>query len=114
MTADGRRGSVKAETLAPDGKPAPGTKWRFLVAVPLPGQPRKQVQRRGFANRKAAQAALTGLLGDVAKQQFVAPNKLTLKEFLDPRWLPWLQGQVRPSTYHSYERNLRLHVTPTL
>lgn len=112
--SDGRRGSVRAETLSADGKPAPGSKWRFVVDVSLSGQPRKQVQRRGFPTKKAAQAALTGLLGDVAKQQYVAPTRLTLSEFVDSRWLPWLQGQVRASTYASYSRNLRLHVVPTL
>jgi integrase len=115
MSSDGRRGTVKPERVGPDGKPASGAKWYFVVDVTPPGvRPRKQAKRRGFQSRKAAQGALTALLNDLAKQQFVAPSKLTFKEFIDTRWLPWLKGQVRPSTYSSYARNLRLHVEPTL
>jgi integrase len=114
MASDGRRGSVKPEKCTPDGKPASGTTWRFVVDVSLPGQKRRQVQRRGFSTKKAAQGALTSLLSDMTKNQYVPPSKLTLAEFLETRWLPWLRGQVRSSTYESYARNLRLHVIPDL
>jgi hypothetical protein len=29
-------------------------------------------------------------------------------------WLPILKTQVRPQTFDSYSRNLRLHLLPTL
>ncbi len=39
---------------------------------------------------------------------------MTLRAFVEDHWLPVLATQVRPSTFDSYARNLRLHVLPTL
>lgn len=114
MTSDGRRGSVKPERVGPDGKPAPGTRWYFVADTSLPGEARKQAKRRGFPTKKAAQAGLTELLSEVRDRTFVAPDKLTLREFVEQRWLPVEAGQLRPSTLHSYTRNMKHHVLPTL
>lgn len=78
MSSDGRRGSVKPEKLTPEGKPAPGTTWRYVVDVSLPGGPRKQAKKRGFASRRAAQAALTQLLEEVRTRTYVTPSRQTL------------------------------------
>jgi integrase len=110
MNTDGRRGSVRPEQLTTDGKPAPGTRWRYVVDVSLPGGPRKQAQKRGFATKKAAQAALTKLLEEVRTQTYVAPTKQTLAGFIEETWLPAIEATIRPSTYDSYRRNLKLHV----
>jgi integrase len=111
MSSDGRRGSVKPERVTPDGKPAPGTKWRYVVDVSQAKAQRKQVQKRGFPTRKAAQAALTQLLEEVRQRTWVAPSRQTLKEFVENTWLPAIEITIRPSTYDSYRRNLRLHVS---
>lgn len=110
MSSDGRRGSVKPEKLTPEGKPAPGTTWRYVVDVSLPGGPRKQAQKRGFTSRRAAQSALTQLLEEVRTRTYVTPSRQTLGEYLTDTWLPAIEATVRPSTFDSYRRNLRLHV----
>jgi integrase len=55
---------------------------------------------------------MTRLLGDAQRGSYVQPDKLTLSEWVEKRWLPSLS--VRESTKHSYARNLRTHVLPRL
>jgi integrase len=43
-----------------------------------------------------------------------APEKITLETYLTEKWLPGQRAQLRPSTFDSYERNLRLHVLPAI
>jgi hypothetical protein len=43
-----------------------------------------------------------------------APEKITVGTYLIEKWLPGQRAQLRPSTFDSYERNLRLHVLPLL
>lgn len=38
--------------------------WGFVIDLPNPDGQRKQVKRRGFASKKAAQAALVEIVGD--------------------------------------------------
>ena len=104
-TGAGRRGSV--------AEASNGT-WYFVVDTTVPGGPRRQTRRRGFPTRRAAQAALTQTLAALAKQSYVGPSRLSLREYVETRWLPAVAGQLRPSTYASYARNLRLHVLPVL
>ena len=105
MTDIGRRGSVR--------QAGNGT-WYFVVDASYPGASRRQTRRRGFPSRRAAQSGLTALLNDLGNHQYVAPTRLTLTEFVETRFLPVLAGEVRPSTFDSYARNLRLHVLPEL
>jgi Arm DNA-binding domain len=99
--SDGRSGSVK--------QAANGT-WFFVVDTSPPGGKRKQTRRRGFPTRKAAQAALTELLGSLATETYVAPKRQTLAGFLEQTWLPAIKHTIRPSTHESYARNVRLHL----
>ncbi len=102
--ATGRRGSVKQS--------ANGT-WFFVVDTTPEGAPtREQTRRRGFATRRAAQAALTKTLRDLSDQTYVLPLRQTFGEYLTATWLPAIRSTVRPSTYDSYARNIRIHVTP--
>ena len=41
---------------------------------------------------------------------YVTPSRQTLGEYLTDTWLPAIEATVRPSTFDSYRRNLRLHV----
>lgn len=104
---DGRRGSVTQD--------ANGT-WRFVVDVPSnevddSGTPkRKQTRRRGFATKKAAQAELTRVLGQLEQQTYVAPQRQTVAAYLQQTWLPAIEHTIKPATFESYRRNVRLHV----
>jgi integrase len=97
---DGRRGSVK--------QTANGT-WGFVVDIGPDGE-RKQTRRRGFPTQKAAQAALTRILGSLEQRTYVAPKRQTLATFLTDTWLPAIEHTVRPATFDSYRRNVRLHI----
>ena len=105
-TSTGRRGSVKQS--------ANGT-WYFVVdTTPVGAARRMQTRRRGFATRRAAQSALTKTLRELGEQTYVAPQRLRLDDFLQLTWLPAIRSTVRPSTYDSYARNVRIHVAPKL
>ena len=104
-TGAGRRGSVQQSDNG---------NWFFIVDTTLPGGPRRQTRRRGFPTRKAAQAALTKILGTMSDHSYVTPSRLTLTEFIETRWLPAVAGELRVSTHASYSRNLRLHILPVL
>lgn len=105
MTAIGRRGSVRQ---------ASNGSWYFVIDTTLPGGPRRQARRRGFPTRRSAQSALVKILAELSDQSHVAPSNLTLREYLEDRWLPVVAQELRPSTFDSYRRNLRLHVLPKI
>lgn len=102
-TTDGRQGSVKPNPEKP------GT-WMYVVDLAEPGEPRQQKRGRGFETKKAAQAALDKLKGEVRAQTYVDRDKVTLRTFAVETWLPHVKGQVRESTFASYDRVIWLHV----
>ncbi|MGQ0631794.1 MAG: tyrosine-type recombinase/integrase [Sporichthyaceae bacterium] len=96
----GRRGSVRQS--------ANGT-WFLIVDIGI-GVDRKQTRRRGFPTRKAAQAELTRILGSLEQRTYVAPQRQTLSQFLTDAWLPAVEHTIKPGTFESYRRNVRLHI----
>lgn len=96
----GRRGSVR--------QAANGT-WFFIVDIGINGE-RKQTRRRGFPTQKTAQAELTRVLGSLEQQSYVPPKRQTLGVFLTDIWLPSIEHTVKPGTFESYRRNVRLHI----
>ena len=88
--------------------------WFFVIDIDGPDGKRRQVKRRGFATKKAAQAALTALNGDVQRGTFVAPLRSTLGQFLIDDWLPARSVSLRPSTVVCYEQLIRNYVVPTI
>lgn len=75
---------------------------------------RRRATKAGFATRKEAQAALSKLLVAVEERSYVAPSKLSLREFLTKEWLPAIQATIRPSTYRSYVQHVECHICPHL
>lgn len=107
MTAQtGRRGRVTQR----------GASWSYTVDVSAPGAKRKQVMKGGFPTRRAAQAALTEVLGQLDRSLYVRPDrKLTLGTYLTGTYLPGLLTRgLKASTRESYGRLVRLHVLPRL
>jgi integrase len=96
----GRRGSVRQE---------PNGTWTLVADVGTAGE-RKQTRRRGFPTRKAAQAELTRILTSLEQRTYVAPKRQTVAAFLTETWLPAIEHTVKPATFESYRRNVRLHV----
>lgn len=84
------------------------TRWRFVVDVePFPNGERRQVTRT-YRTKTEAQDALAQIRVDVNAGEFVAPAKITVKEFLES-WLAAREG-IRESTRATY----RLYLAPAI
>jgi integrase len=90
-------------------KQEPNGTWSLVVDVGT-GSDRRQTRRRGFATRRAAQAELTRILSTLEQQTYVPPTRQTVAEFLQQVWLPTIEHSVKPGTFESYRRNVRLHI----
>jgi integrase len=101
----GRRGSVR---------PAANGTWFFVVDTTDTGGVRRQTRRRGFPTRRAAQSALTRVLSSLADNAYVPPQRQTVAVFLTDTWLPAVEHTIKPSTFESYRRNVRLHISGRL
>lgn len=90
-----------------------GKSWSVVVELPPDPETGKRRQRwhSGYRTRKEAERARIELLSIVDSGTYVDHSRETLAEFIAD-WLPAIERTIRPATLHSYERNLRLHVTP--
>ncbi len=92
-----------------------GNTYTYYAYVTGPDGTRQQISKGGFATQADAAAARLKLLSSVQDGRFVQPERITLRQFLVEEWLPAKQPpNLEPSTYASYERNIRLHVLPHL
>ncbi len=73
---------------------------------------RRRAIKAGFASRKEAQAAMAKVMVAVEERSYVAPSKLTVREYLTKEWLPAIKSTVRPTTYRSYEQHVQFHIVP--
>jgi integrase len=64
--------------------------------------------------RSDAERLVTDLVKRRNDGQQTPHGKTTLGEYLTEKWLPLQRSQLRPSTFDSYRRNIRLHVLPVL
>src|SRR5215216_1793952 len=83
-----------------------------LERDPITGK-RRQKWHSGFRTRRDAERGLTEILTKRDAGAYVEPTKQTLTDFVTD-WLAAIEPTIRPSTHHSYARNLRLHVLPHL
>ncbi len=76
---------------------------------------RRQKTEGGFRIKKDAEKALNKILEGLSQGTYVAPNKLTLGQYLRDMWLPSLaNGNLRATTLASYEIHVVHHLTPKL
>ena len=88
-----------------------GERWRYKCVITGPDGARREVNRRGFATKKDALAAMREALSVGGKGEFTDPSKMPLGAYL----ATWLDGlRLADSTVASYRKNCRLHVTPYL
>jgi integrase len=66
-----------------------------------------------FTSKKAAEAYIADLVSAMNAGNYVEPSRETLGSWLDS-WLKIIKPTVKPSTWASYEKNMRLHVKPHL
>lgn len=88
--------------------------WSFTMDVNPPGAPRKQITRSGFDTKAAAQRSLDELKSAIHRDEYVEPHRSSFEGFLRVTWLPAIRRSLRPSTFCSYEDQLRVHVIPAL
>jgi integrase len=75
---------------------------------------RRRQTKRAFRTKAEAKAALAKLLSAYQLGAFVAPNRITLAEFVEP-WLDGLENQgVKATTLLGYRRTLQAYVLPSL
>lgn len=80
---------------------------------PATGKERRRWYPAG--TRKAdADKLVTELVKRHNDGEYRAPDKITFGGYLTERWLPGQRSQLKSTTFHSYESNIRLHVLPTL
>jgi integrase len=89
-----------------------GTWWFVVELAPKGDRSRRQVKRRGFRTKAAAQAALDDLRVAARRGTFIPPARHTVTDFLVRDWLPTVRRRLAESTWESYERNIRHHVVP--
>lgn len=75
---------------------------------------RRQKWHSGFATRRAAEKALTAILSARDNGVYVPPERLTMAQYLSERWLPAIEGSIRPTTFDGYARHVRVYVVPRL
>jgi hypothetical protein len=89
----------------------------YSIVVELDRDPttnkRRQKWHSGYRTKKEAERALTEMLASLDAGTYLEPSKQTLSEFAR-EWLVAIRPTIRPSTHHSYSRNLTLHVLPQL
>lgn len=73
----------------------------------------KQVRERGFKTKSEAAKALRDRLVAIDRREYIAPSSQTFDEYAEG-WLQRAQSRLKPSTFASYSRNLRTHVSPVL
>jgi integrase len=90
-----------------------GASWSVKLELerdPVTGK-RRQKWHSGYRTKREAERARVELLAKLDAGVYIEPSKVTLAEFLE-EWLATIAPTVRDSTHYSYERNVRLHVTP--
>jgi integrase len=91
------------------------TRWYTVVDVGTdPSGRRRQKWHGGFRTRKEAEVARAKLVDDLHTGSYVMPDRLTFGDWIRNSWLPMTETRVKPSTFHSYRRNLEIHVLPVI
>src|SRR5215216_1471394 len=88
-------------------------RWAAVLNL---GYQNGKLRRKSFygKTRGEVREKLTTALNDVQKGLSIASDRQTLGQFLD-RWLTdCVKPSVRPSTYVSYEQQVRVHLSPNL
>jgi predicted RNA-binding Zn-ribbon protein involved in translation (DUF1610 family) len=78
----------------------------------LETEERRRQTKSGFRTRKEAQAAMAKVLVAVEERSYVAPTRVTVREYLQKEWLPAIEATIRPTTYRSYVQHVECHIVP--
>lgn len=109
MTKNKKRNKVK------DGIAFTGKSWSYVLRIPDPVTGRtKPKWVGGFDSEDSALLARDEARVSLRKRTYVPPSERTLGDFLY-NWLHKIhKQQLKPTTFHSYEKILRNHLIPGL
>jgi integrase len=65
-------------------------------------------------SRTDAEKALTKLLREVDQGDVASSGKVTVRSYLEGKWLPHVRTRIRPTTARRYEQLMRVHVIPQI
>ncbi len=96
-------------------KRASGT-WAYVVSGSRDPSTGRYAQRwvSGFRTKKEAVEAYEREMADRRSGRHVPPSRLTVGEFLVSRWLPAVEGSVRPSTFAYHRYRVERTIVPAL
>ena len=91
-----------------------GSTWTAYFYVPGLGGQRRQRSKGGFRTKVEAQHYLNEAIHSIQAGEYVEKDKRTLADYLEKQWLPLMENVVRPATFDSYQRMLKLHVVSAI
>ena len=114
-TRAGRRdqGETEEESMIVRKENKSGTAWKVIVSGTDPATGKRKRLTPVFPTKREAERAEAKLKTELNEGTHVARQNLKLAGYAKD-WLPAMKAQVRPSTWESYERNLRVHVIPRI
>lgn len=90
-----------------------GSTYTYYVYVTGPDGRRRQHSKGGFKTQREAEDARIAAEYALTTGTYVKAERISLGEFLVDEWLPTRRPPVlEESTWHSYDRYIRLHVVP--
>lgn len=90
-----------------------GIRWKVIVSGTDPATGKRRRHTPVFPTKREAERAEAKLKTELNEGTHVARQNLKLAGYTKD-WLPAMKAQVRPSTWESYERNIRVHVIPRI
>ena len=90
-------------------------RWYAVIDLPRgPNGKRRQKWHGGFATRREADLARADVLNKLKHGTYVEHTSITLEQWITGTWFALIQPQLKPSTFHSYKRNMEIHLLPRL
>jgi len=90
-----------------------GRRWKVIVSGTDPATGKRKRHTPVFRTKREAERVEAKLKTELNEGTHVARQNLKFVGYAK-EWLPAMKAQVRPSTWESYERNIRVHVIPRI
>jgi integrase len=105
----------KVRNKVKDGIAFTGKSWSYVLRIPDPNTGRtKPKWVGGFDNEESALLARDEARVSLRKRTYVPPSERTLTEFIQTWLFNIHKQQLRPTSFHSYEKIVRNHIIPGL
>jgi integrase len=93
-----------------------GKSWAVVVEVRRDPNTGKRVRKwhSGYRTKRDAERARIEILSRLDHGTYVSPDRRTVGSYLEGDWLPAVKARLKASTWDSYSRNIRLHISPEL